>query len=151
MNIKNIRTYIVRWVVFSLLPLTASLVVLLGSFNEGIKSYNSCVEKSRAFLPAEIIGTCCVIRDRFESKVIQNKDRLLIPYSDDVRIMWSRMHSLSAFLTCLFLTPNLLYVFSLWMHNVRRILVGLADLTSISVYAYLIISFVYQVATFKDS
>ena len=151
MTEKNIRIYIVRWLVFSFLPLTACLVVLLGSFNEGIKSYNSCFEKSHAFLPAEIIGTCCVIRDRFESKIIGNKDRLLIPYSDVIRIMWSRMHSLSAVLICLFLTPNFLYFFSLWMHNVRRMLVRLADFTSISVYIFILISFIYAVSTFKDS
>lgn len=148
---KNGRAVLMRWAAFSFAPLIICLLTLVGSIHEGVKSYGSCIERNQHSLPPAIVGTCCVIHDRFESRVITNQDRLLIPYSDVIRVLWNRMHSLSAVMFCLFLTPNLLYFFSLWLRSARGVLIRLAEITSTSAYALIAISLIYALATFKDS
>lgn len=145
------RSVVLTWAVFSFIPLLFCLLALTSSFNEGLKSYGSCVEKGPSFLPVEIVGTCCIIQNQFKNRITINKDKLLIPSSDTARIFWSHMHSLSAVIFCLFLTPNLLYFSSLWLRNARTTLIRLAGLTSISVYVFVATTIIYALTTFKDS
>jgi len=139
------------WVAVSLTPLVIWLLAIVGSVHEGVRSYESCVERSRTFLPRAIVGTCCVIHDGFESKFIQHQDRLLIPYADIIRVAWSRVHSVSAVMLLLLLTPNLLYLFSLWLRSARVVLIWLAVLALMSAYVLTALSLVYSIAAFKDS
>ncbi len=155
MNSTSSISWIFAWVLFAMVPLLIAFLGTSMSMIKGIDSYGQCVRDSQSYLPAEIVGACCVINEAFESQlrgnVMRHKDRVLIPYSDYVQVLWNRAHTLSAVFFCLFLTPNLLYLFSLFATTARDSLRLVAIRATGGVYAMTLIWLFIALLTFKDS
>lgn len=155
MNSASNKFWIFAWVLFATVPLLLALLGTFMSMGKGIDSYEQCIRDSQSYLPVEIVGTCCVIKEKFESQlqgnVMRHEDRVLIPYSDYVRVLWNRAHSLSAVFIFLFLTPNLLFLFSLFATTARDSLRIVAIRATGGVYAMTLIWLLISLLTFRDS
>lgn len=155
MNSTSNKSWIFAWALFALVPLLMAIWGTSVSMSKGIDSYGQCVRESQSYLPVEVVGTCCVINENFESKlqgnVMRHEDRVLVPYSDYVQVLWNRAHSLSAVFAFLFLTPNLLYLFSLFATTARDSLRLVAIRATGGVYAMTLIWLFFALLTFKDS
>lgn len=155
MNSASNKFWIFAWMLFATVPLLLALLGTSMSMGKGIDSYEQCIRDSQSYLPVEIVGTCCVIKEKFESQlqgnVMRHEDRVLIPYSDYVRVLWNRAHSLSAVFIFLFLTPNLLFLFSLFATTARDSLRIVAIRATGGVYAMTLIWLLISLLTFRDS
>ncbi|STQ89527.1 hypothetical protein EV682_101533 [Iodobacter fluviatilis] len=139
---------IIQWIMLALIPLIICFFNFYTTSYHSIKTYQSCTSEKIYYLPSKIVGTCCVIAENYKNRPINNRDRLLIPYSDHIRIFWKNMHTISSILILLFLTPNLLYIFSFALKNHRETINKLAKNTLIFTYIFIVSSCTY---IFKDS
>ena len=137
------------WFILFLLPIALAINTYLKNETDGIKTYSKCIDERKSYLSQDILGICCVRQSTYDQGV--NKDKLFIPFADKIRVLWARTHSISAVLVCLFLTPNLLFLFSFLLPTSKQLFLISSRFAIISVYVFCIFTFIYQLINFKDS
>lgn len=137
------------WFLFYLFPLLLSLNSYMRNETEGIGTYNNCIDERKSYLAQDVLGICCVQHRAMYQQ--PHKDKLLIPYTDQIRVLWARTHSYSAVLVCLFLTPNLLFLFYYLLPTNNKLFLISARFANMAVYVFIIVTFVHLLMTFSDS
>ncbi len=139
-------SWMVKLLIFCFIPIFLNLLFLILDINKNINNYNSCVFSHKSIASEDVI-LCCMPSNLYQ--IIQNNRRIFNLFPDAMPLILNTIHSGAAFFIFLFLTPSMFISYGIFTKNNYFSRIGIKTLY-IS-YLIIVIIFLYNIATFKDS